>query len=62
MSKEPSAPARPVHCATEPRYLCRASPLCVENVGYTVAGEGLVYPLNLTESAFLHELATTARI
>jgi len=39
-----------------------SSPLYVENVGYTVAGEGLVYPLNLTESEFLHELATTARI
>lgn len=39
-----------------------SSPLYVENIGYTVAGEGLVYPLNLTESDFLHELATTARI
>lgn len=38
------------------------SPLYVQNVGYTVAGEGLVYPLNLAESDFLHDFATTARI
>ena len=39
-----------------------SGPLCVDNIGFTVAGEGIVYPLNPAESAFLHDFATTARL
>lgn len=39
-----------------------SGPLCVDNIGFTVTGEGIVYPLNPAESAFLHDFATTARL
>ena len=39
-----------------------SSPFHVQNLGYTVASEGLVYPMNLAESDFLLSLAGTLRL
>jgi hypothetical protein len=39
-----------------------SSPFHVQNLGYTVASEGLVYPMNLAESDFLFNLAGTLRL
>jgi hypothetical protein len=39
-----------------------SGPLRVENIGYTVATEGIVYPMNLAETGFLRQLASALRV
>jgi hypothetical protein len=39
-----------------------SSPFHVRSLGYTVASEGLMYPMNLAESDFLRSLTETLRL